>query len=183
MKKTAFILVGLLGALLVTVGFNSAAQAYPEVRIGMTVDRQVLFGGDTFTATATANVTCSWDLGWNGTDRTSTGTKVITTFTAPQVTKQVTIDLSGTCTYDATEGGSARTVAGTTTWRHRIPITVMPAASGAAAAPSGAADLPNSGGPDQMVLLGGLALLLTGAAAVTVARRRADRAELWADAV
>ena len=34
------------------------------------------------------------------------------------------------------------------------------------------------GGPDRLVLLGGLVLLMGGATAVTVARRRADQAEL-----
>ncbi|MCZ4498405.1 MAG: hypothetical protein JWQ74_958 [Marmoricola sp.] len=180
MKKSAYILVGTLVALLVTVGFNSSAQAYPETRISLSVDRQVLFAGDSFTATTASNVGCTWDLDWAGTDRPGTGTTVVSTFLAPQVTRQTTMDLNGTCTYTNPTSGTAKVAAGTTTWKHSIPITVMPTASGAAAALSGgtSSNLSGTGGPDRLFLLGGLALLLAGATAVTVARRRADQAEL-----
>jgi LPXTG-motif cell wall-anchored protein len=46
--------------------------------------------------------------------------------------------------------------------------------------PPGGSDLPNTGGPNLIVLLGGLVLLVTGATAVTFARRRAEEAEIQA---
>jgi hypothetical protein len=41
-------------------------------------------------------------------------------------------------------------------------------------------DLPNAGGPNRLFLVGGLVLLISGATAVTVARRRAEEAEIQA---
>ena len=44
--------------LLAIIGLAPAAQAYPEVVIDLSVNRTVLYGGQTFTATATSNVDC-----------------------------------------------------------------------------------------------------------------------------
>lgn len=66
------------------------------------------------------------------------------------------------------------------TAQHRtVGVTVLPRANGAAPAPSDrSADLPGSGGPNWVVLLSGLVLVLAGATAVSVARRRAEEVEL-----
>jgi LPXTG-motif cell wall-anchored protein len=55
---------------------------------------------------------------------------------------------------------------------------VLPRSS--AVSPPASSDLPNTGGPNIVFLFGGLALLLAGATAVTVARRRAEEAEIAA---
>jgi LPXTG-motif cell wall-anchored protein len=55
-------------------------------------------------------------------------------------------------------------------------ITVLPRGS-AVSPPENSGDLPNTGGPKFIVLLGGVALLLAGAGAVVVARRRAENAD------
>ena len=162
-------LTALLGVL-VLLGFSSPAQAYPDVRINLTVDRQVLYGGESFTATATSNVTCTWDLEWNGEVRESTGTRFVTTFRADLVEEITRIPLRGTCVYDASNSRGA------TTWQRTIVITVLPPST--AVSPPAGADLPNTGGPMVLFLWGGLALLCCGAAAVFVARRRADQADL-----
>lgn len=172
MKKLTSLGVAALIALLAVlamVGFQSPAQAYPDVQINLTVNRQVLYGGQTFTATATSNVTCAWNLEWDGTVRESTGTKFVTTYTAADVTKITKIPLHGTCVYDAP---SAR---GAATWQRTLMITVLPQSS--AVSPPAGSDLPNTGGPNRLFLAGGLVLLLSGAAAVTLARRRAEEAE------
>lgn len=170
-KMTSFGVLALV-ALLALLGFSPAAQAYPDVRIDLTVDRQVIYGGETFTATATANVDCTWRLEWDGRVRRSSGTKFVTKFRADQVTEVTKIPLRGTCQY------AAAATRGAATWERTIVITVLPPAT--AVSPPAGSDLPNTGGPDFLFLIGGLALLVAGATAVTVARRRAEEAEIAA---
>lgn len=177
MKKIfASCLVGVV-AILASVGLAPAAHAYPDVSINLTVNRQVMYGGESFIATGTSNVACAWDLEWNGSVHTGSGNASAayrTTYTAPAVTKITKIPLHGTCTYtDPNVRSSARAVARAATWQRTIIITVLPRGS-ATLPPNDGANLPGTGGPNLLFLLGGLALLFTGATAVTLARRRAD---------
>jgi LPXTG-motif cell wall-anchored protein len=172
-----------LVAVLAIMGSQSPAQAYPEVSIALSVNRDVLYSGQDFTATAHANVTCSWDLDWNGAVRKADerpNVDFVTTYTAPKVTTVTKIPLHGTCVYDATETASVDRVP--TAWQRTIVITVLPART-AVAGPIGpvgpvGSDLPNTGGPSKLFLAGGVLLLLSGVTAVTVARRRAEQAEM-----
>jgi LPXTG-motif cell wall-anchored protein len=181
MKKLTSLGVAAFAALVVVLaimGWQAPAQAYPEVQISLTVNRHVLYGGQTFTATADANVTCAWDLEWNGDARDANrapNATFNTTYTAPDVTKITKIPLHGTCGYDAAETPSARSAA---TWQRTIVITVLPPST--AVSPPIGGDLPNTGGPNVLFLLGGLGLLVSGATAVIIARRRAEEAELQA---
>jgi LPXTG-motif cell wall-anchored protein len=181
MKKLTSLGVAAFAALiavLATLAAQSPAQAYPEVQIGLKVDRQVLYGGQKFTATASSNVHCSWTLDWNGKVRKGSSSDHLdfqTTYTAAAVTHTTKIPLHGACVYSSSEAPGARASA---TWRHTIVITVLPRSS--AVSPPGGSDLPNTGGPDWKILAGGLVLLLSGATAVTVARRRAEEAEIQA---
>lgn len=159
-------------AVLAILGAQSPAQAYPDVQIELTVDRMVLYGGQDFTATGTSNVDCSWNLEWAGQVRQGSGTTYKATYTAQKVSETTKIPLHGTCVY------TSPTTKATATWERTIVITVLPQSS-AVAAPVGS-DLPNSGGPSLLFLFGGMALLLSGATAVTVARRRAEEAEIQA---
>jgi LPXTG-motif cell wall-anchored protein len=181
MKKLTSLGVAAFAALLTVlavVGSSSPAQAYPEIQINLEVNRSVLYGGEDFTATASSNgTTCSWTLEWNGVVRNGTSSDgdnnpFKTTYTAPQVSKVTKIPLHGTCEYTSP---SAR---GAATWSRTIMITVLPPSS--AVSPPGGSDLPSTGGPNWIFLAGGLLLLLSGAIAVTVARRRAEDAELQA---
>lgn len=172
MKKMTSLGVLALVALLALLGFSPAAQAYPDVRIELTVNRQIIYGGETFTATASSNVNCAWTLEWDGRLRTSTQEKFVTTFRANPVTEITKIPLHGTCQY------TSPSTRGAATWERTLVITVLPPAT--AVAPPAGSDLPNTGGPDFVFLIGGLALLVAGATAVTVARRRAEEAELAA---
>lgn len=178
MTKFGLAAVAAIAALLGILGFSGTAQAYPDVQHSLTVDKQVIFGGDSFTATASANVDCAWALEWNGQARESAGTTFVTTYVAPQVDEIEQIELVGTCGY--AEPGARDAEANDATWRSTVTITVRPGANGAAAAAAGInrADLPGTGGPNRIFLMSGLVLLLAGATAVTVARRRAEEAEL-----
>jgi hypothetical protein len=178
MKTYGYVVLAAIAAVLVSLGLSSSAQAYPDARIELTVNHQVLYSGDTFTATGTSSVACTLDLEWNDVVRHSAPTKrFATTYVAPQVTKVTKIPLTGVCQVaDSSAGKSAASVS---TLRNKLTVTVLPKASGASAAPSdNSADLPGTGGPPRVWLLGGLVLVLAGATAVTVARRRAEEVEL-----
>jgi len=181
-KLTSFGAVALaaLIAVLAMVGFQSPAQAYPDATIGLSVDRAVLYGGDSFTATASSDVHCDWTLEWDGQVRQSasgTGGDLTTTYTSDEVRKVTKIPLRATCAYDGTATASDERTAAT--WERTIVITVLPRVT-AVSAPGAGSDLPNTGGPNRLFLAGGLLLVISGATAVTVARRRAEEAELQA---
>ncbi|MCW2785088.1 MAG: hypothetical protein JWP74_1605 [Marmoricola sp.] len=180
MKKIASFLAVAVAAVLVTLGYAPAAHAYPDIDIDLTASPQVLYGGQSFTATGTSNVTCAWTLTWNTVVRQGGGNKYVTSYTAPQVTKITKIPLDGTCLYTPPPTGdtSARTTAPLASWHRTILITVLPRGSAAPPPASHNGDLPNTGGPNPAFLVGGLLLLLAGSTAVTVARRRAADGEL-----
>jgi LPXTG-motif cell wall-anchored protein len=164
MKKFACVAVAAAAAFLVVLGISTSAQAYPDVQVNLTASKQLVNAGDHVTVTAAANVACAWNETWNDEGRASAGTRFVTTFVAPQVTTITKIPVRATCTYAAAASGPKA-------WSDDLTITVLPVA---AAAPGGAASLPSTGGPNWVVVAGGLALLLAGATAVTVARRRAE---------
>jgi LPXTG-motif cell wall-anchored protein len=171
MQKFGFAVVAAIAVLLGVLGFSAVAQAYPEAQFDLTTNKQVVYGGDNFTATASASVDCAWDLDWNGLLREGSGDRFVTTYTAPAVTEITKIPVTGVCRY---ADSSARSAAATETWRKRLTITVLPSGSAAAATPDGKSDLPSTGGPSWVYLAGGLVLLLAGAGAVAVARARAE---------
>jgi O-glycosyl hydrolase len=176
MKKFGYVAVAAIAALLVTLGFTGAAQAYPDVQINLDATKQVVYGGSNFTATATANVDCAWDLEWNDETRTDDGTRFVTVYKAPQVSEITKVALTGICTYRAPDSAdsSARSAAGLSTWKRQITVTVLPTASAAASPANNSSNLPNTGGPNWVFLASGLVLRLAGASAVTLARRRAE---------
>ncbi len=176
MKKLAFAVAAAFVALLGTFMLSNAAQAYPDVRINLTSDREVVYGGQAFTVTATANVNCTWDLSWNDVSRAARGEDFKSTFVAPEVSKITKTTLNGACTYiDATAGSS---VAKSMVAPSQLTITILPDASAAAGPNKSGASLAGTGGPDRVVLLSGVALLFAGATVAVIARRRAEDAEL-----
>lgn len=183
MKKTAMTCAGTLIALLALVGLAPAANAYPDVTIDLTVDRQVLYGAETYTATGTSNVDCAWTLEWDGEVHTGTGadgSPYTTTYTAPEVEEITEIPLHGTCGYTEPSGRvAARAAAGPATWERTIIITVLPQGDGTVVPPTdNGGNLPNTGGPNLLFLIAGVGLLVLGAGAVTVARRRAENVDI-----
>jgi hypothetical protein len=178
MKKYGYVVLAAIAAVAVSLGLSSAAQAYPDIRVDLTVNHKVLYSGESFTATGVSSVDCALDLEWDHVVRQSAPAKrFVTSYVAPQVTKVTKIPLNGVCRYTTPAGGSSS--AKVSTLRSRITVTVLPRANGATPPPvDNSADLPGTGGPNRVFLLSGLVLLLAGATAVTVARRRAEDVEL-----
>lgn len=170
MKKLAYVVVAAFAAFLVMLGLHSPAQAYPDVDVSLTASRTIVNSGDSLTVTAASNVACAWSESWNSEGRTSSGSSFVTTYVAPRVTKITKLLVQATCSY-AAPGRSARAAA--QSWAKELTITVLPAASGATVA-DGGANLPGTGGPSRVWVAGGLVLLLAGASAVIIARRRAE---------
>jgi hypothetical protein len=165
-----------LVAVLAMLGLSAPAQAYPDARIELTVNRSVLYGGQDFTVTVSSNVSCDWSLEWAGNAQTgasASGQDFTGTYVAAQVDTVTKVPLHGTCVYSASRGTSRAA-----TWERTVVMTVLPQST--VVSPPGGSDLPNSGGPNPLFLVGGLTLLLAGATAVSVARRRAEEAELRA---
>ena len=183
MQKVIFAVVVACAALVATFSLTSSAQAYPDVQISLTSDHQVVYAGDSFTATAVANVECDWDLQWNDISRAADGTGFEAEFTAPDVDEVTKIPLSGRCAYTNPASGRAgaalatRASVASSTWKRDLTITVLPREANTSGPSENGASLANTGGPDRAVLVGGVVLLLAGASVAMVARRRAERAE------
>jgi len=169
MKKIAAACIAALGAALLVLGTAPSASAYPDLSCDLSVNRQTVEPGQTFTATGTAAGVDSsnqvipasdiqWTLRWNGVTKHRTGAVVSATFTAPKSAAGRTITLTGRVT---TPDG--------TCVRH-IDIAVV---SSAVAGPTGGGGLlPGTGGPAFWLLVAALVLLLGGGGAVLAARRR-----------
>lgn len=167
MKKLIAAVFGTALTLALSLGVMPTAHAYPDVVIDVSVDKNVVYGGGTYTATAKASVPCDWTLVWNGVTKSGQGTSFAARFKAPPVKKVTNIPLQATCAYDDGNATASRTA----TWTRTIMIKVLPRASqGGPKADNGA--LPGTGGPNQGWILGGIALLLLGGGAALLARRR-----------
>jgi hypothetical protein len=176
MKKFAFAAAAAFVALFGTFLLSNAAQAYPDVQVNLTSDHEVVYGGESFTVTASANVTCAWDLSWDNTSRAANGSDFKSTFVAPEVTKITKKSVVGQCSYVGSAAG--RSTSSPVVTPRQLTITILPAASSAAGPNKSGASLAGTGGPDRAVLLGGVALLFAGATVAIIARRRAEDAEL-----
>lgn len=173
MKKVLLVAATVLVALLATLGFAPSASAYPELTCNVTVDPQVVFEGEQFTATATAAVIESseragaegddihWVMTFNGETRTGTGAVFTQSFTAPSVDERTTFPLT------------AKSTSAAGTCQHVVDITVLPTGS-VVEPPNQGGGLPNTGGPRMIFLIAGVLLLLGGTGAVVTARRRAQ---------
>lgn len=174
-KLGTIIMIALMGVL-ATVGLAPAAQAYPDAQQNLTVDRQSLYGGESFTAFATSNVSCDWTLEWSGESRTQTSEDFTTSFEAPIVTEVTEIPLNGTCVYDSLEEPrAAAKAAAVATFEKTIVITVLPQ-SNAVSPPGDDDDLPNTGGPNLWILIAGIASVLAGAVVIRSAKGRRTQA-------
>ncbi len=167
-----------LATLLVAVGTAAPAQAYPEPAVKVSISDQIVVGGQKLVVKASANVSCAWTATFNGQRRTGAGKSFTASFRAPKVKKKTVYPLTVTCTYaDAAAPRAAADKAGTSTVTRTFQITVLPpdgrGSQGGDNSTGPGGLLPGTGGPSSWLLLGGLALLLAGAAALAVARRRA----------
>lgn len=178
MNKAIASLALVLGGLLGVTALAPAAQAYPEPTIEVSVSDQSVHAGATFTSSSEASVDCTWTHQWNGKSSTGHGKKHTATWVAPNVKKKTVIPLYFACDYDATFSAGRSVLVPAATVTRTIDVTVLPGRGrqqGQGAPAGSASDLPNSGGPDKSILLGGLLLLLLGGIAVRAARSRATQ--------
>lgn len=162
--------------LLTVAGLATAAQAYPEITFEAEVSEVVVIEGERFEASSSASVECDWTHEFNGKRKRGEGTSFTSTHKAPQVKEETVIPVNFTCEYDgsATAGRAVMVPAETAT--RSIDVTVLPRESdrdGSQTA-AGQSALPNTGGPSQYILLGGLLLLVLGGLAAWAARRRGE---------
>lgn len=199
MKKLASLalacVLATFGMLLAAPAASAYPDAGPEARFKLAVDRRVLYSGEAFTATASANVRCGWTLAWNGARKVATAKVLRHRFIAPRVTRITRIPLHGRCFYELpgtaprpqpTVGhgaGQVLSVRVPESWRKTIQITVLPPGSGVSPPDDGGPDggpdggngeLPDTGGPPLWALAAGLGSLLLGLAAVRETRRRRE---------
>jgi LPXTG-motif cell wall-anchored protein len=169
-KKLAVLCLAALGAGLLVFAGAPAASAYPDLTCDVTVDRQTVLPGETFTATGRVLVAVDssnnpvpdsaihWTFTWNGVTKARTGKLVHASFTAPQVTSTRTITLTAKNTSPAGD------------CVHTIDVKVV--AASVAGPTGGGGLLPNTGGPAFWLLLAAVALLLVGGGTVIRTRRR-----------
>jgi hypothetical protein len=174
-----------LGALLVAlvslgglVAMAPSASAYPAPVFDLSVDHQVLVGGNPVTATATASVTChGWTLTFLDQSASANGTKFVHKFSTPVVQKKTVYNLRATCSYTAVSGRAGAAVMPVAqTWKGEIPITLLPKGSnGGSGSNGGGTDhngvLPGTGGPGFWVLTLAILLLLGGVGTMVRSRR------------
>ncbi|MCX6396916.1 MAG: hypothetical protein NTV23_10560 [Propionibacteriales bacterium] len=181
MKKHAIAAVGVFAAVVAVLVGSNPAQAYPNVQASLSAPEQVLASGQQFTVVASSSAECAWDLSWDGAHREVRGTQFQTTFVAPTVTRATELALSGVCRY-ADPSGTGTSADSSSVTPDDLVFTVRPAGT-ATTAGTAAASLAGTGGPDRLVLVGGVGLLLAGAVVAVAARRRAEQAELTAQTV
>lgn len=191
MKRISVLAGAVVAALLMLVASATAAQAacdYPQPVFGISVDHQVVRGGDTFVAHARANVRCDWRMRFGDQRASGTGKQLRHRFSTPVVAHRTERSVRVTCRYSS--GGGARpcgTARASRLWHGTVPVTLLsrndsanvPPSAPTGGSPGGSAGpsagfgglLPNTGGPEFWILVAGLVLLLGGGTAVVVARR------------
>jgi hypothetical protein len=173
-----------LASFAVVVAVAPSASAYPAPVFGLSVDHQVLVGGNPFTATATSSVDCtSWTLRFLDQTATGTGKQLVHKFATPVVQDKTVYPVTATCTYTEASGAAGTAIqVRTATWDGQVPITLLPQGASGVAGPSaggnhqGTGDhngiLPGTGGPSFWALLGAVLLVLAGLTAMVRSRRR-----------
>lgn len=171
MKKLIVTGATALATLFVVLGLAPSASAYPELTCNLTVDVQVLYEGESFTATGNAEEMevsprasatgddIAWTMTFDDDTRTGHGAVFTQKFTTPDVDKTTVIPLVA----------KATNAAGTCT--HTVNITVMPNGT-IVTPPKNPHHLPNTGGPRLIILILGLGLVGAGAVAIRQSRRR-----------
>lgn len=162
-------LVAMLG-----VGVAAPAQAaYPEPTFTLSLSATTVVSGGTFTASVKADTTCTFTIDFNGASKSGAGTSFSNTFTAPTVSKKTVLPLTATCDTAVAAGRGMASVK-TEVFTRSVNVTVLPAASSGSGSTGGGSTMPNTGGPNEWLLIGGLALLAAGAGTVVATRRRSQ---------
>ncbi|MBO9523606.1 MAG: LPXTG cell wall anchor domain-containing protein [Nocardioidaceae bacterium] len=186
------VLLALVTVLAVSLGAPGPALAAPkDPAFTLKVDRHTVRGGQTLTATATAQVVCDWIIEWNGERRHVRATRIVTSYVAPTVARPTKMPLRGTCVVaPAPIAGPARSTAQPDQQSvvvrvpphssHTVGVTVLPPGTdvsppdpggGVGGEGTGPGGLPSTGGPPLWLLAAGLGALLAGALVVRRAQR------------
>lgn len=172
MNAARLAIAGVLAALF-TVLSSGSAQAYPDPVVSITLPDATFVGGKTLSFSASSgDVQCAWTATFDGQTLTGSGTTFSGTFSTPKVDKKTVKALTVSCAYESVSDATTSAVASAS-----ASVTLLPLGStegdteNAAATIDGA--LPDTGGSNVWILIGGGVLVLVGGGAVLVARRRA----------
>jgi len=173
MKKYVAMLAAALAALLGLAVLAPSAQAYPFpiLNFDFGITGNIVVSGTHFPAKVTADVKCQvLTLSWAGQNSSVNNSNSLSTILiAPIVHKRTVIQATATCSASTLSGTAGGSIAATTKPATRTAnITVIPVGGGG--------KLPNTGGPSEGWLFGGLAALLAGAGAMILGRRRSGAA-------
>lgn len=160
-------LAGVLAALFTVLG-ATAAQAYPDPTVKITVGDARFVGGLPLDYTAdSGGVECAWTVTFNGKSQVGSGTSFSGTFSTPKVDKVTKKTITARCAYDAS-GASAAAVASDS-----ATVTLLPEGTdddGDTTTDNGA--LPDTGGSNLWILIVGGVLVVIGGGAVVASRRQ-----------
>jgi LPXTG-motif cell wall-anchored protein len=174
---------------------SSAAQAYPDSpNVVITIPDSVIYGGDTFDYTASADVECDWTVTYEQSvgakTQTGSGDAISGTFHTKVVSKTYKSPVTALCKYDddvpavsaeivtsnqvspaffSTGSGDVLQAAAQEASASAV-VTLLPRGAAVPAADNGA--LPDTGGSNLWILVAGGGLLLVGGGLTYVARRR-----------
>lgn len=180
----------------VTLLSSGAAQAYPDVpNVTLTIPDSVIYGGETFSYTAKADVDCEWTVTYAegrasgvAADQNGSGKSLSGSYKTKVVSKTFKSPITATCVYDdGVPAVSAKIVTGndvTPALYSGSASTLQAATQDASASatvtllPRGGDDeddngaLPDTGGSNLWILVLGAGLVLAGGGALYASRRR-----------
>lgn len=189
--KLIRIVIAAFVALAVSLVGISAAQAYPTPVFKLSLNRHVVYGGDSFAVTVTSSVECTtWKVDFLGQSRSGHNVKTFAaTFVTPKVKKKETRQVTAICTYSAAVGaaGTAIRITAASSGRLRAAVTILPRTGTGTGTATGTGNnsgstpttsndsgsgLPNTGGPAFWIILLALVLVIGGGVAMVRNRRR-----------
>ncbi len=168
MSKARIALAGVLAALFTVVG-GTAAQAYPDPTIKITVGDARFVGGLPLEYEATSGgVECAWTVTFNGKTQTGAGTSLEGTFSTPKVDEITKKTITATCAYGGRAGRCGILVASDS-----ATVTLLPEGDDDGDGTTDAnGALPDTGGSNLWILIVGGVLIVVGGGAVVASRRQ-----------
>lgn len=173
----------------------ATAASYEDPAFQLTVHNPILTGGHAIRGSVDADqLQCDFTVTFRGQTLTHTGAHFDFSFATPEVTRKTQSQVVSTCAYDDgnTNGALTRSTGSTAvrpavyvssanavlpvviqTLTHRATVTLLPEGDGGAVSSDA---LPDTGGPNQGILMLGGALVAFGSAAALVSRRKREQA-------
>jgi LPXTG-motif cell wall-anchored protein len=174
MMKFRLIAAAVIAGAATLLSSGAANAGYPVPPITITIDDNILVGGNTFHYTADAgDVECDWTITYDegrapGVDavQTGSGTSISGSYKTKVVSKKFKSPITAECQYETGEGDEI-TASAVATASASATITLLPKGSG----DDGGA-LPDTGGSNLSLILLGGGLVLVGGGVTYMARRR-----------